>query len=173
MCCTLLAENTGCKNDTKNRHLVAIGQKSPFGRHRTTLSGCIFTTKACIDNREKKLKQQYLLHMFPQHSELRPGPLAAEINWRVWGMPANFKGLRILALLLQRHHSTEANQTLHNVWPTPGLVHYLYIFGGCCPVMEFCQVQNSLCVLQVLHCPVLAALLHSTLAVGASQTLCH
>jgi len=24
--------------------------------------------------------------------------------------------------------------------------HYLYIFGGSCPVTEFCQVQNSLCV---------------------------
>ena len=53
--------------------------------------------------------------------------------------------------LLQRCHSTEANQTLHDVWPSPGLVDYLYIFGGCCPVMEFCQVQSSLCVLQVLH----------------------
>jgi len=40
MCCTRLAENTGHK-------------KSPFRHHRTTLSGCIFTTKSCIDNRKK------------------------------------------------------------------------------------------------------------------------
>jgi len=44
-------------------------------------------------------------------------------------------------------------------------------FGGCCPVTEFCQVQNSLCVLQVLGCPILAALLHGTRAVSASRTL--
>ena len=36
-----------------------------------------------------------------------------------------------------------------------GLVHYigLYIFGGSCPITEFCQVQNSLCV-QVLDSPI-------------------
>jgi len=46
----------------------------------------------------------------------------------------------------------------------------LYIhFWGCCPITEFCQVQNSLCV-QVLHSPILAALLDGTQAVGVSQT---
>jgi len=43
-----LAENTGCR-------------KSPSRQHCTTLSGCIFATKARIDNR-KKLVKQYLLH---------------------------------------------------------------------------------------------------------------
>jgi len=28
-------------------------KKSPSAHHRTTLSGCIFATKACIDNRKK------------------------------------------------------------------------------------------------------------------------
>jgi len=70
------------------------------------------------------------------------GPLVAEIGLAVWGTPANFNGFRILAALLQRRRSTEANQTLHDVWPSPGLVHYIYIFGGSCPVTEFCQVQN-------------------------------
>jgi len=28
-------------------------QKMPSGHHRTTLSGCVFATKACIDNRKK------------------------------------------------------------------------------------------------------------------------
>jgi len=41
-----LAENTGCKKWPKIRHL------------RTSLSGCIFTTKVCIDNRKKKLFKQ-------------------------------------------------------------------------------------------------------------------
>jgi len=43
------------------------------------------------------------------------GPLADEIGSLVWGTPANFNGLRILASLLQRRRSTEANQTLHDV----------------------------------------------------------
>jgi len=59
MCCTRLAENTGHK-------------KSPSGHHHTTLSGYIFATKACIDNRKKLIKQQYLLHMSPQDGELWP-----------------------------------------------------------------------------------------------------
>jgi len=54
------------------------------------------------------------------------GPLAAEICWRVWGTPANFNGFRVLAALLQRRHSPEANQTLHDVWPLPPLVDYIH-----------------------------------------------
>jgi len=52
---TWLIENAGRK-------------KSPSGHHSTTLSGYIFATKACIDNR----KQLYLLHMSLQYGELRP-----------------------------------------------------------------------------------------------------
>ena len=63
------------------------------------------------------------------------GPLAAEICSLVWGIPANFNGFRVLASLLQLHCSPEANQTLHDVWPSPGLLQYIYIFGGSCPVM--------------------------------------
>jgi len=50
----------------------------------------------------------------------------------------------------------EVYQTLHDVRCSPALVHYMYIFGGFCPLTEFCQVQNSLCV-QVLcsHCTAL------------------
>jgi len=69
------------------------------------------------------------------HNMVNFGLLAAEIVSLVWGIPANFNGFRILASLLQR--STEANQTLHNVWPLPGLVDYVYIFGRCCSVTEF------------------------------------
>jgi len=61
---------------------------------------------------------------------------------------------------------------LHDVWPSAGLVHYIYIFGGSCPLAELCQVQNSLCI-QVLRSSILAPLLHSTGAVGVSQTLRH
>jgi len=46
--------------------------QNPKTRHRTTLSDYIFATKARIDNRKKLVKQQYLLHMSSQYSELRP-----------------------------------------------------------------------------------------------------
>ena len=59
-----------------------------------------------------------------------------------------------LASLLQRRRSSEANQTLHDVWPSPALVHCIYIFGGSWPVTEFCPVQNSLYV-QVLRSSIL------------------
>jgi len=78
----------------------------------------------------------------------------------------------VLASLLQRRRSTEANQTLHDVRPSPALVYYIYIFGGSCRLTEFCQLQNSLCV-QVFRSPILAALLHDTPSVGVSQSLRH
>jgi len=87
------------------------------------------------------------------HNMVNFSLLAAEIVSLVWGTPANFNGFSVLASLLQRRRSTEASQTFHNVWPLPGLVDYIYIFGSCCCVTELCQVQNSLCVLQVLHSP--------------------
>jgi len=46
------------------------------------------------------------------------------------------------------------------------------VFVGSCPLVEFCQVQNSLCV-QVLRTPILATLLHGTrLEQWASANLC-
>ena len=87
--------------------------------------------------------------MFLQYGKLRP-------TNRFWVLPC----------LLQRRSSPEANQTLHDVWSSPGLVHYIYISGGSCPLTEFCQVQNSLHV-QILRSP----LLHGTPAAGVSQTL--
>jgi len=42
-----LAGNTGRKSDAK---------KSPSVHHRTTLSGWIFATKACIDNGKNLVK---------------------------------------------------------------------------------------------------------------------
>ena len=99
------------------------------------------------------------------------GLLTAETCWRVWGTTANFNGFRVLASLLHRRRLTDVNQTLHDVWPSPALVHYIYtLFGGFCLLMEFCQVQTSLCV-QVLRSPILAALLHDSRPVGVSQAL--
>ena len=117
-------------------------QKSPSGHHRTTSSGYIFATKARIDNRKKVVKQQYLLHM--PYNMVNFGPLVAEILSLVWGTPAISRGfafwIRYCSDVAQRK-STK----LHDVWPSPGLVHYIYIFGISCPLTEFCHVQNSLC----------------------------
>jgi len=131
-------------------------KKSPSGHRRTTLSGYMFATKARIDNQKKNLLSSNISSTRPRNM-VNFGLLAAEIVSLVWGTPANFNGFRVLASLLQRRRSTEANQTLHNIWPLPGqpgLVDYIYIFGGCCFVTEFCRVQDSLCVLQVLRSPI-------------------
>jgi len=88
MCCARLAENTGRKNDAKNRHLRTIAQFcraiSSQLRHMSTIG--------------KNVKQQFLLHM--SHNMVNFGPLATEIGPVVWGTPANFNGFRVLAALL-------------------------------------------------------------------------
>ena len=114
-------------------------QKSSKNRHLSAIA-----TKTLIDNRKKNYEAAISPPDVP-HNIVKFGPLTAEIGSGVWGTPANFNGFCVLALLLQRCHSLEANQILHDVWPSPGLVHYLYIFGSTCPLTEFCQVQNSLC----------------------------
>jgi len=77
----------------KSRH------KSPSGHHRTTLSGYIFTTKACIDNWKKNLLSSNISSRCP-HNMVNFGELVAEIDPVVWGTPVNFNGFRVLAVLL-------------------------------------------------------------------------
>jgi len=62
MCCTRLAENTGCKKVAKNRHLGTIAQ----------LCRAISWQLRHVSTIGKKLKQQYVLQMSPQYGELRP-----------------------------------------------------------------------------------------------------
>ena len=59
---------------------------------------------------KKLVKQQYLLHMFPQYRELRP--TSAEIGSVIWGTPANFNGFRVLAELLHCTPVLGVSQTL-------------------------------------------------------------
>ena len=141
-CCKWLAENTGRKKIQKN---------SPSAHYLTTLSGYILATKAHIDNRQKSLLNSNIFSTCP-HNMVNFSPLVADTSSLVLGHPRKFQrvSLHVLAQLLQQHRSTEGNQTLHDVWPSPGLIQYIYIFGGYCPVMEFFHVQNSLCV-QVFH----------------------
>jgi len=64
------------------------------------------------------------------HKMVNFGLLTVEIGSGVWGTPANFSRFRVFTSLLHRRRSTEVNKTLQNVWPSPGLVHYIYIFGA-------------------------------------------
>ena len=50
---------------------------------------------------------------------------------------AHFNGFRVLASLLYRRRSTKVNQTLHDVWPSSRLKHYIYTFRGSCPWRNF------------------------------------
>jgi len=161
MCCIRLAENTGRKNCQKICHLGTTAQlcqaESSQLRHISTIG--------------KNMLNSNISSTCP-HNMANFGPLTAAIGSGVSGTPANFNGFRVLPSLLQQGRSPEANQTLYDVWPSPGLLHYIYIFWGLLPPTEFWPVQNSLYV-QVLHSPILAALLPGTPAAGISQTLWH
>jgi len=155
MCYMQLAGNAWCKKSPKIRHLGTIAQCCwAISLHELTIGNLLNSniSSTCL------------------HSMVNFSPLTAEICGQVWGTPANFNGFRILASLLQWRHSTEVNETLHDVWPSPGLGHYIYIFRGSCPVPEFCHVRNSVCV-QLLCSPILAVLLHGSWAVGVSKSL--
>ena len=148
-------------------------KKSPkIPRLRTIAQFCraISSQLRHVSTIEKKLvKQKYLLHMSYNRPMANFGPERLS-SIGVFGATQQIStGFRVLASLLQRRRSTGVNQTLHDVWPSPGLVHYVYIFGGSCPLAEFCHAQIH-CD-QVLRSAILAALLRGTRAVGVSQTL--
>ena len=87
--------------DTKNR------QKSPSGHHRTTLSGCIFATKAHIDNGKNLLKSN-ISSTCPQNM-VNVGPLTTEIGLPVWDTPLISTGFASW----QRVHGTLMLRNLH------------------------------------------------------------
>jgi len=132
-------------------------KKSPSG-HITQLCWAISSQLRHILTVGKKLvKQQYVLHMSSLYGKL--GPLTAEICWRVWRSPANFNRFCVMASLLLRHCSPEANQTLHDVWPSPGLLYYVYIFGVSCPLTVWenfarCKIHSisKSCILVYWQC---------------------
>jgi len=62
------------------------------------LSGYIFATKACIDNRKKNLLSTNTSCTYPDNM-VNFGPLTAEIGLGIWGTPTNFNGFCVLAAL--------------------------------------------------------------------------
>ena len=125
MCCTWLAENTGSK-------------KSPYWHHGTTLSGCIFAAEACSWGMYRQLRKKLVKHRYDTsstcpHNMVNFILLMAEICWQVWGTPANFNSFRVLATLLHGTLVVGVSQTLHDAYPSHGLVHYIYIPEGFVP----------------------------------------
>jgi len=114
MCCMRLAENMRCKKIAKN---------SPSAHHRTTLSGCIFATEACINNQKRLVRQQYLLNM--SHNMANFGPLTAEIGSGFWSTPANFNRFHVLASLLQQCRSPNFARCLAVSWAATLYIHFL------------------------------------------------
>ena len=88
MCCMWLAENTGCKNDAKNRHLGTIPQ----------LCRAISLQLMHVSTIGKNLLSSNISSTCP-HNMVNFGPLAAEIVSGVWGTPATFNDFRVLAAL--------------------------------------------------------------------------
>jgi len=123
MCCTQLAENIGCKNYSKNRRLRTIAQ----------LVGLCLCSYGMYWQLEKNLLNSNISSTYP-HNMVNVGPLKGTNRWGrlgVWGSPANFNGFHVLASLLRRHRAVEVSLTLHNVWHSPGLVHYTLCLKIC------------------------------------------
>jgi len=154
-----LARNAGLKISPKIRYLGTIAKDcraiSSQRKHVSTIG--------------KKILLNSNISSTCPHNMVNFGPLGAEIVSLVWG-PSKFQRVSRFGFVTAATSLNGSNQTLRDVWPSPGLIHYIYIFVGSCPVTEFCQVQHSLCV-QDLRSPILVALLHGTLVVGVSQTL--
>jgi len=112
-----------------------LRKNSLSAHHRTTFLAISSQLRHVSTIGEEFVKQHYLLHASLQYAELRP------INgWDVLvslGHLSKFQWVSCLgfvtALLLHQHRSTDINQTLHDVWPSPVLVYYIYIFWGSCP----------------------------------------
>jgi len=129
----------------KIHHLGTIAQ---LCRHVSLQLRHISTIKENLLNRNTS---STCPHQSP-YGELRPTN-----GWDRFGSlgtPANFNGFRVLASLLQWRHSPEANQTLYDVWTSPGLLHYIYTFGGSCPWRNFsqCKIHFASLSCVLLYC---------------------
>jgi len=85
-------------------------QNSSSAHHRATLSGCIFATKADINNWKNLLKSN--ISSTCPHNMVNVGSITAEIGLPVWGTRAHFNGFRVLAALLHGTVVMGITQTL-------------------------------------------------------------
>jgi len=105
----------------KNRHLRTIAQLfqaiSSQLRHVSTIGN--------------KVKHQYLLHMSPQYGKLRPTN-----GWDQLvslGHPSKFQRVSHLGFVTAPMALTRGQPNFVRLWPSPVLVHYIYIFQGLLP----------------------------------------
>jgi len=102
----------------ENRHLITIAQ----------LCRAISLQLRHISTIGKKIVLNSNMSSTYPHNMVNIGPLTVEIVSIVWGNPAYFNGFRVFASLLHRRRLMEVNQTLHGVWPSPGLLYTVYTF---------------------------------------------
>jgi len=125
----------------------------------------IFATKACIDNwKETCYNSNTSSRCHPQYSKLRP--TNGKDGLAGLGHPSKFQPVSRLGFVTAATSFTGGQPNFAGCLAA-SCAGTLYIFGGFCPVTEFCHLQTSLCV-QVLRSPILAALLYGTRAVGVS-----
>jgi len=103
-------------------------QKFAKIRHLGTIEQICRAASSQIRHIGKKLLNSNTSSTCPRNM-VNFDPPTAEIGLSVWGTPANINGFSVLASLLHRCRSTDVNQTLHHVWPSPGLVHYIHFRG--------------------------------------------
>ena len=130
MCCMRFVGNIGCKNYAKNRHLHTIGQ---LRRAISSQLTHVLTTG----------KKNLLSSNIPStcsYNMANFGPQMAETGSGVWGTPANLR----LGFVTAATSSPEANQTLHDVWPSPGLVYCIFIFGALAQWWNFARCKIHL-----------------------------
>jgi len=96
----------------------------------------------------------------------------AEISRRFWH-PSKFQWVSRLGFITAATSLNEDQPNLAGCLAISWAQGWYTIFtflGALAPIMEFCHVQNSLCI-QILRSPTLAVLLLGTLGAGVSQTL--
>jgi len=162
MGCMRLAKNTGRKNRQKSpkiRHLRTIAQ----------LSRAVFSQLRHVSTIGKNLLNSNIivLHTFSQYGELQP--ISDWDRFTSFGHHSKFQRLSRVGFVTAATSLTGCQPNFARCLAV-SWAGILYIHFRSCPLTEFCQVQNSLCV-QVLRSPILAALLHGTRVVGVSQTL--
>jgi len=114
-------------------------QKSPYAPLHKFV-GLYLRNEGTYRRSEKNLLSSSMSSTYP-HNMLNFGPLVAEIGWPVWGTPANFNSLRVLAALLHSSKVVSISQTLrrwtegatyvrqgdHHVGHWPIFLVFLYI----------------------------------------------
>jgi len=100
--------------------------KLPSGHHRTTVSGWIFSTKACIDCRKKKfVKQQYFLHMSPQYDR----PTSGWDWFRSLGHPCKFQRVSHLGFVTATTLFTGGQPNFAGCWAFAEGATYIWLGG--------------------------------------------